>query len=110
MRKYNGFEMLEIVDAARQVVYRTRPWHKREQLASDLMYHGAVHAALSVCRPADWHLLLLEWPHIADDDKRQIAYTRDERKGEEADVTICTYEVLARICACERRLTSPATR
>jgi hypothetical protein len=28
-------------------------------------------------------LLLLEWPHIADDDRRQIAYTRDERKGEE---------------------------
>ena len=83
MSKYNGFEMLEIVDAARKILYRSRPWHKREQLETDLMYHGAVYAALSVCRPADWHLLLLEWPHIADDDHRQIAYTRDERKGEE---------------------------
>ena len=83
MSKYNGFEMLEIVEAARRIVYHTRLWHRREQQLTDFNYHAAVRAAISVCRPADWHLLLLEWPHIADDDHRQIAYTRDERKGEE---------------------------
>jgi hypothetical protein len=83
MRKYNGFEMLEIVEAARRILFTTRRWHRREQAETDYEYHAAVRAAIAVCRPADWHLLLLEWPHIADDDKRQIAYTRDERKGED---------------------------
>ena len=83
MSKYNGFEMLAIINAARRVVYHTRLWHRREQHLTGMEMHGAVIAAITVCRPADWHQLLLEWPHIADDDKRQIAYTRDERKGEE---------------------------
>ena len=83
MRKYNGFEMLEIMEAARRILFTTRRWHRREQAETDFDYHAAVRAAITVCRPADWQLLLLEWPHIADDDRRQIAYTRDERKGEE---------------------------
>ena len=83
MRKYNGFEMIEIMEQARRVVFHSRRWHRREQAETDFEYHAAVRAAIVVCRPADWHLLLLEWPHVADDDRAQIAYTRDERKGEE---------------------------
>jgi len=83
MTQYNGFEMLEIMEAARRIVFRSRQWHRREQAETDFEYHAAVRAAIAVCRPAQWQLLLLEWPHIADDDRTQIAYTRDERKGEE---------------------------
>jgi hypothetical protein len=83
MTQYNGFEMLEIMEAARRILFTTRRWHRREQAETDFEYHAAVRAAIAVCRPADWQLLLLEWPHIADDDRTQIAYTRDERKGEE---------------------------
>jgi hypothetical protein len=36
-------------------------------------------------RPADWHQLLLEWPHVSTEDETLIAYTRDEVKGK-ADV------------------------
>jgi len=83
MTQYNGFEMLKIVEQARRIVFHSRAWHRREQAETDFEYHAAVRAAIAVCRPADWQLLLLEWPHIADDDRTQIAYTRDERKGEE---------------------------
>jgi hypothetical protein len=33
-------------------------------------------------RPADWHLLLLEWPHFSEDDNNMIAYTRNEAAGQ----------------------------
>lgn len=33
-------------------------------------------------RPVDWHLLLLEWPHVSEDDETQIAYTRNEAAGQ----------------------------
>lgn len=83
MSKYNGFEMLEWMEMLQAILQRSRPWHYREQRQTDWKMHPAVIAATTVCRPADWKGMLLEWPHIADDDKRQIAYTRDERKGEE---------------------------
>jgi hypothetical protein len=83
MSKYNGFEMLEWMEMLQAILQRSRPWHRREQRQTDWKMHPAVIAAVAVCRPADWKGMVLEWPHIADDDKRQIAYTRDERKGEE---------------------------
>lgn len=81
MRKYNGFEMLEWIEMLKPILARHRDWHRREQRQTEM--HPAVIAAVTVCRPADWKGMVLEWPHIADDDRRQIAYTRDERKGEE---------------------------
>lgn len=83
MSKYNGFEMLEWVQMLQNILQRSRPWHAREQRQTEWQMHPAVIAAVTVCRPADWKGMVLEWPHIADDDRRQIAYTRDERKGEE---------------------------
>lgn len=32
-------------------------------------------------RPVDWQQLLLEWPHVSEEDETQLAYTRDENKG-----------------------------
>ena len=34
-------------------------------------------------RPADWQRLLLEWPHVSTDDEMLLAYTRDDKKGED---------------------------
>jgi len=82
MTIYNGFNMLEVMEVAQRIVYRSRPWHRREQGRTNLEYHAAVRAAITVYCPADWHQLLLEWPHIADDDCTKIAYTRDEKAGE----------------------------
>ena len=82
MSKYNGFEMLEWMEMLKPILARHRDWHRREQYQTGLDIHAAVIAATTVCRPADWKGMLLEWPHVADDDRRQIAYTRDERMGE----------------------------
>lgn len=34
-------------------------------------------------RPVDWQRMLLEWPHVSTEDETQIAYTRDEKSGED---------------------------
>lgn len=36
----------------------------------------------NVC-PQDWHLLMLEWPHVSVDDDSQLAYTRTEIAGQD---------------------------
>jgi len=57
-----------------------RDWHQREQRKYPL--HPAVTKALeSDHRPTDWHLLVLEWPHVSETDSKRLAYTRDERAG-----------------------------
>lgn len=83
MTQYNGFERLDSIYVMARIMRQHRLWHSREQVQTDLKMHAAVNAAVLVCPPDDQHRLILEWPHIADDDKRQIAYTRDARAGEE---------------------------
>ena len=57
-----------------------RDWHNREQNKYTL--HPAVVKALeSDHRPYNWHLLVLEWPHVSETDSTRLAYTRDERSG-----------------------------
>lgn len=69
------------------VLYQSRPWHRREQLAADL--HPAVRKMIARgLRPTDWHQLVLEWPHLSEDGKR-LAYTNDDRAGE-ADRQVVT--------------------
>ena len=50
--------------------------------------HPAVLAALNTARPHDWQQLLLEWPHVSVNDAARVAYTRDERSGEEDRQTV----------------------
>jgi len=69
------------------VVAKYRRWFNRQRHAFPL--HPIVDAAMRLCRPADWHLLLLEWPHTSESDPFKIAYTRDERAGE-ADRVVTT--------------------
>jgi len=73
---------------AADVVYYHRAWFRRETRKYKL--HPVVEAALDVCRPDDWHQLLLEWPHISEGDPSRLAYTRDERAGEADRQTVTT--------------------
>ena len=63
-----------------------RGWHGREQ--REYAMHDAVWEAVKLAPPIDWHLLVLEWPHIAKTDPQRLAYTRDDRAGHDNKQTI----------------------
>lgn len=56
-----------------------RLWFLRESL--DAPMHPCIREAVYQAPPADWHLLVLEWPHSADSDPSRIAYTRSDEHG-----------------------------
>jgi len=66
----------------------TRGWWVDQQRAHPL--HPVVDMILKEhrCAPTDWHLLLLQWPHIATTDTTRLAYTRDEKKGQAEQQTL----------------------
>lgn len=53
---------------------RVRASHKLHPLIAKLIVEYAV-------KPVDWHLMLLEWPHISKTEPDKIAYTRNEENG-----------------------------
>ena len=61
--------------------YGPRRWWLRVAEAFDL--HPLVYKLVYEyhLRPMDWHLMLLEWPHVSEDDQTMIAYTRTEEAG-----------------------------
>jgi len=68
------------------ILYRTRDWHKMQQIHNTL--HPAVIAAFKLDDPHDWQQLLLEWPYVAKTDVTRLAYTRDERSGQDDRQTL----------------------
>ena len=62
-------------------VYAGRQWFHREWNKHRL--HPAVESMMRIYKPDDWHRLLLEWPHKSETDPNRLAYTRDERAGEQ---------------------------
>jgi hypothetical protein len=72
-----------------RILYQSRPWHRREQICAHYDMHPAIQHAVYEADPANWHLLVLEWPHASDEGKHKVAYTRDERSGE-ADRQVVT--------------------
>ena len=77
---------IDTFNAARHIVSKHRRWHFCLQVRFQLS--PAVKAAMLMCRPHDWQQLLLEWPHAAEMDKSRIAYTRNERAGEDDKQTV----------------------
>jgi hypothetical protein len=74
---------------AQHIVCRQRRWY------DNLIYrfsevHPAVLDAMKLMRPTNWQQLLLEHPHRAESDPYRIAYTRDDRAGENNTQTITT--------------------
>jgi hypothetical protein len=70
--------MKTFVQSLSDVLYKSRAWHCREQAQADL--HPSVLRAFSEAQPKDWHLVVLQWPHVADDNTR-LAYTQSDAKG-----------------------------
>jgi hypothetical protein len=58
-----------------------REWFNQQRQRHQL--HAAVYDMMTdhKYRAADWHQLLLEWPHKALTDPSRLAYTRDERSA-----------------------------
>lgn len=54
-------------------------WHAREQDRYPM--HPAVREAVMIAAPADWHLLVLQWPHVSIQDASRLAYTRNCEHG-----------------------------
>ena len=98
--EYNGhvrWEWMMATAEAIQRVYHTgteqhphsRPWHVREQARYDM--HPIIKKAVMLAPPANWHALVLEWPHISvSSDTSKIAYTRSEQHGIDNRQTVTT--------------------
>ena len=86
----NRRDMMRWYDYQREVVHTIKPhkWHSELQRKYSL--HKAIDKCMALARPADWHQLLMEWPHIAETDATRLAYTRDERGGENDRQVITT--------------------
>jgi hypothetical protein len=83
MTDYCGKNRLDWMDTLAQVL-RHHPsadhiWHGREQHRYPL--HPAVREAVMTAPPADWHLLVLQWPHVSIKDAARLAYTRTIEHG-----------------------------
>jgi hypothetical protein len=83
MTDYCGKNRLDWMDTLAQVL-RHHPsadhlWHGREQHRYPI--HPAVREAVLVAAPADWHLLVLQWPHVSIKDAARLAYTRNVEHG-----------------------------
>lgn len=86
VRYYNGIGFIakqETVDH-----HMTRVWHAR--LQHRFVLHPTIMKAMQLARPDNWQQLLLEWPHLAESDPTRLAYTVNERKGEDDKQTITT--------------------
>lgn len=70
--------------------YEGRDWFKRE------VKRYAMHPCIQYVmfdlgyRPHDWHQLLLEYPHRSTTDYNRLAYTRDERAGQDDRQVVTT--------------------
>lgn len=62
-------------------VYGSHAWHL--SVADACPLHACILRIIErECeRPLDWHQLLLEWPHVSEDDDSMVAYTRNEEAG-----------------------------
>ena len=88
--EYNGVDRWSWMQTAAQAIQRVyythlsekhhRSWHVREQERYSM--HPVIQKAVMLAPPADWHQLVLEWPHVSvSNDTSKIAYTRNEQHG-----------------------------
>ena len=68
--------------------YEGRAWFARERDKYPL--HPAVVSLMRIYKPDMWQQLLLEWPHKSETDPNRLAYTRDERSGEQNRQVVTT--------------------
>ena len=78
-----GKTRLDWIDTLAKILYH-RPayehiWHYREQTKYSM--HPAVREAVLLAAPADWHRLVIEWPHVSVSDPARLAFTRSIQHG-----------------------------
>jgi len=90
VNKYDAQDFRAMFDRALNIVFhaRHREWHNA--LRRKYQVHPAIYDAMKLLRPTNWQQLLLEYPHRAESDPYRIAYTRDERAGEQDRQTVTT--------------------
>lgn len=85
-----AWEMNRWYDYRRKVNTTITPHKWHAQLQRKYTLHKAITRCMELARPADWHQLLLEWPHVSATDPSRLAYTRDERGGTDDRQVITT--------------------
>jgi hypothetical protein len=81
-RAHAADQPLTLVNTLARILRNHRPWFSREWHNSNGELHPAVFKAWDVAEPADWHQLVMEWPHVSKQGAHMVAYTRDEKYGE----------------------------
>jgi hypothetical protein len=71
-----------LVSMLASILCNHRPWFHREYFNSGGNMHPAVFKAWDLAEPANWHQLVMEWPHESKQGAHMVAYTRDEKYGE----------------------------
>lgn len=80
-----------------KILYKHRPWFAREFDRSNGAMHPAIMKAWDLAEPADWHELVMQWPHESKQGAHMIAYTRDEKYGEaDRQLTLSVSKYLTR--------------
>jgi len=81
-RAHAANQPIALVNMLAKILRKHRPWFNREWHRSNGELHPAVYKAWDLARPANWHQLVMEWPHVSKQGAHMIAYTRDEKYGE----------------------------
>ena len=72
-----------------EILRMSRDWHSREQKAYD--FHPVIKDIMKKHLPENYRLLALEYPHQSVKDASNVAFTRDERSGENDRQTVTTF-------------------
>ena len=86
-----AIEQLDTVQQLAAILYRTRYWHRREQLASQL--HPEILLLIEQYPAPDLAPIIdlcLQWPHVSDKDATKVAFTENNQKGEADRQTLTT--------------------
>jgi hypothetical protein len=73
-------------DTNRTQSLEPRHWHR--DLQDRFQMHPVIDKLVQDHRPIDWHQLVLEYPHQAETDRTRLAYTQNDRKGEDDIQTV----------------------
>lgn len=87
-----AIEQLETVQQLAAILYRTRYWHRREQLAACL--HPEIRLLIEQYPAPDLAPIIdlcAQWPHVSDKDATKVAFTENDTKGEQDRQTLTTF-------------------
>ena len=83
---YNSIKGLNDWAELTSILGRNRSWHLREQ--NKYPFHKVLFESMKICEPDNIVNLTMEWGHMAMEDPNRIAYTVNQRKGEDDYQTV----------------------